>query len=114
MVYLSNYSFYLTENGLDAIELGGYEKWIENRKATNNPQPIIQNNLTINGNNNQGIVQDSELKESLFLFGQTHIPLIESSSRKKSQEFWDKAKTIATILAFLTAVIGIFKYLGIV
>lgn len=77
------------------------------KEARDNRRLFGDNNIigaTITGAN---INQGSDLRDSNLSINPKINTPTETPQKKSSQDVWEKAKIIATILAFLTAVLGI-------
>lgn len=102
-----NGQFYELKNkGIEIVENGGYLKHRHTEKGSINNQHVT-NTLHFNGNNYGNVGQDSDFSESQIKNNIKNIPAEKPKHKSEKQnEIWDRLKTIAMILAFITAVIG--------
>lgn len=70
------------------------------------------NKIEINGNViGSNIIQDSESLESTKAITKTDRSPVKNPPKNTTQGFWENAKSVATILAFLTALFGLITKL---
>ena len=101
--------FELTPKGIEIIESGGYLKHRNMEKGGIKNKQVTINSIKIKGDvTGSNINQDSD-----FLTSQIKNVPVEKTKNKseKENEIWDRLKTIAMILAFITTVIGIITKL---
>ncbi len=107
LVIIKDNRFYeLTQKAIEIIKNGGYLKHRHTENGGINNQHVT-NTLHFNGNNYGNVGQDSDFSESQIKNNIKNIPAEKPKHKSEKQnEIWDRLKTIAMILAFITAVIG--------
>lgn len=101
----------LTYIGTETVKNGGYLKIRHKEKGEINTQ-LITKTLNFNGNNYGVVGQDSDFLESQIKNNIKNSPAEKPKDKSENKnEIWDRLKTIAMILAFITAVIGIITKL---
>lgn len=109
-----NSQFYeLTPKGIEIVESGGYLKHRNMEKGGIKNKQVTKNSIKIKGDvTGSNINQDSDFLTSQIKNNIKNTPAEKTKNKsEKENEIWDRLKTIAMILAFITTVIGIITKL---
>lgn len=111
---VSKSSFEITNEGYDALEMGGFDKWNEERRRRKSPQPpsINVGGHAVIGDNNSGVNQSRDFLNNASPITQNATPSekpADNPIKKSDHTSWDKLKYIAGISAAIAAIIGLVK-----